>query len=145
MTNTAASSASYRPAWNRRRRCQLPPACYCTDWHRAQQPLNGGTDPVRGVGGVFHPQWTGNLLFKQLGIRLAGRIRQCICQQVERKVRVRRLTAGAAFSFAVERYFQRCSRVGQTNTGRCAAPPGCSRGRALVWVARFTSVMGVPL
>ncbi|WP_137986975.1 D-alanyl-D-alanine-carboxypeptidase/endopeptidase AmpH, partial [Escherichia coli] len=29
---------------------------------------------------------------------------------------------GAAFSFAVERYFQRCSRVGQTNTGRCAAP-----------------------
>ncbi|MGQ7169014.1 SbmA/BacA-like family transporter, partial [Escherichia sp. R-CC3] len=23
----------------------------------------------------------------------------------------------------------------QTNTGRCAAPPGCSRGRALVWVA----------
>ena len=52
---------------------------------------------------------------------------------------------GAAFSLAVERYFQRCSRVGQTNTGRCAAPPGCSRGRALVWVARFTSVMGVPL
>ncbi|MGK3717378.1 hypothetical protein ACSLO9_33860, partial [Escherichia coli] len=34
-------SASYRLAWNRRRRCQLPPACYCTDWHRAQQPLNG--------------------------------------------------------------------------------------------------------
>ncbi|WP_420536566.1 serine hydrolase [Escherichia coli] len=32
----------------------------------------------------------------------------------------------------MERYFQRCSRVGQTNTGRCAAPPGCSRGRALV-------------
>uniref|UniRef100_UPI003F54125A hypothetical protein n=1 Tax=Shigella flexneri TaxID=623 RepID=UPI003F54125A len=26
-----------------------------------------------------------------------------------------------------------------------AAPPGCSRGRALVWVARFTRVMGVPL
>ncbi len=89
MTNTAASSASYRPAWNRRRRCQLPPACYCTDWHRAQQPLNGGTDPVRGVGGVFHPQRTGNLLFKQLGIRLAGRIRQCICQQIECEVGVR--------------------------------------------------------
>ncbi|WP_433914484.1 serine hydrolase [Escherichia coli] len=32
----------------------------------------------------------------------------------------------------MERYFQRCSRVGQTKTGRCAAPPGCSRGRALV-------------
>ncbi len=26
-----------------------------------------------------------------------------------------------------------------------AEPPGCSRGRALVWVARFTRVMGVPL
>ena len=49
---------------------------------------------------------------------------------------------GAAFSLAVERYFQRCSRVGQTNTGRCAAPPGCSRGRALVWVARFTERNG---
>ena len=36
---------------------------------------------------------------------LAGRIRQCICQQVERKVRVRRLTAWRGFQLRRRKVF----------------------------------------